>query len=66
MILQLILWGFIQVLSLSISLHVLLFCRFENDNYEKVPYFVFGDFNFRLDTHALVKVGIPLGGICIL
>jgi len=29
--------------------------RFENDEYAKVPFFVFGDFNFRLDTFELVK-----------
>ncbi|XP_050396837.1 inositol polyphosphate-5-phosphatase A [Patella vulgata] len=29
--------------------------RFENDNYETVPFFMFGDFNFRLDSHLLVK-----------
>jgi len=32
-------------------------CRFEKDQYEKVPFFMFGDYNFRLDTHHLVKVG---------
>ncbi|CAH1783704.1 unnamed protein product, partial [Owenia fusiformis] len=29
--------------------------KLENDELENVPYFMFGDFNFRLDTHALVK-----------
>lgn len=29
--------------------------RFHNDNYEKVPIFLFGDFNFRLNTQAVVK-----------
>ncbi|XP_071947018.1 inositol polyphosphate-5-phosphatase A-like isoform X2 [Antedon mediterranea] len=29
--------------------------RLENDQHDKVPYFVFGDFNFRLDTHDVVK-----------
>lgn len=31
-------------------------CRFETDQFEKVPYFLFGDFNFRLDLHSLLKV----------
>jgi len=30
--------------------------RFETDPYDKVPFFMFGDFNFRLDTNQLVKV----------
>ncbi|XP_053407882.1 inositol polyphosphate-5-phosphatase A-like isoform X2 [Mercenaria mercenaria] len=29
--------------------------RFETDQFEKVPYFLFGDFNFRLDLHSLLK-----------
>ncbi|KAG0725424.1 Type I inositol 1,4,5-trisphosphate 5-phosphatase [Chionoecetes opilio] len=29
--------------------------RFHNDNFEKVPIFLFGDFNFRLNTQAVVK-----------
>jgi inositol-1,4,5-trisphosphate 5-phosphatase len=29
--------------------------RFEADHYDKVPFFMFGDFNFRLDTHQFVK-----------
>jgi len=35
---------------------VIAFSRFETDQYDKVPFFVFGDFNFRLDTNQLVKV----------
>ena len=35
----------------------LFFCfRFENDKYSKVPLFIFGDFNFRLDSYMLIKV----------
>ncbi|KAH3787856.1 inositol polyphosphate-5-phosphatase A-like [Dreissena polymorpha] len=30
--------------------------RFETDQFDKVPYFIFGDFNFRLDLQALLKV----------
>jgi len=30
--------------------------RFETDQYDKVPFFMFGDYNFRLDTNQLVKV----------
>ncbi|GAB1607572.1 hypothetical protein Ahia01_001041000, partial [Argonauta hians] len=29
--------------------------RFDEDKYEKLPMFIFGDFNFRLDTHLLIK-----------
>ncbi|XP_012942616.1 inositol polyphosphate-5-phosphatase A isoform X2 [Aplysia californica] len=29
--------------------------RFENDKYSKVPLFIFGDFNFRLDSNILIK-----------
>ncbi|KAK3758640.1 hypothetical protein RRG08_019549 [Elysia crispata] len=29
--------------------------RFENDKYSKVPLFIFGDFNFRLDSYRLIK-----------
>lgn len=30
--------------------------RFHNDEYGKVPYFLFGDFNFRTDTESVIKV----------
>ncbi|XP_033125419.1 inositol polyphosphate-5-phosphatase A-like isoform X2 [Anneissia japonica] len=36
------------------ALHAVLE-RLETDEHETVPYFVFGDFNFRLDTHDVVK-----------
>lgn len=29
--------------------------RFHNDQYENVPYFVFGDFNFRTDTKGVIN-----------
>ncbi|CAH1115157.1 unnamed protein product [Psylliodes chrysocephalus] len=29
--------------------------RFHNDQYDKAPFFVFGDFNFRTDTDGVVK-----------
>ncbi|CAN7938732.1 unnamed protein product [Ixodes hexagonus] len=29
--------------------------RIQNDKYDKVPFFIFGDFNFRLDTQAVVE-----------
>ncbi|XP_052770456.1 inositol polyphosphate-5-phosphatase A-like isoform X1 [Mya arenaria] len=29
--------------------------RFETDQFEKVPYFIFGDFNFRLDIQSVLK-----------
>ncbi|KAL8563985.1 hypothetical protein ACOMHN_025316 [Nucella lapillus] len=33
--------------------------RFENDQYSKVPLFIFGDFNFRLDSCSLIKALTP-------
>lgn len=30
--------------------------RFHNDKYPNVPYFLFGDFNFRTDTSSVIKV----------
>ena len=30
--------------------------RFKSDKHGEVPYFMFGDFNFRLDQHLLAKV----------
>lgn len=30
--------------------------RFHNDHYPNVPYFLFGDFNFRTDTAGVIKV----------
>ncbi|KAG8229883.1 hypothetical protein J437_LFUL009747 [Ladona fulva] len=35
--------------------------RFQNDKYESVPFFLFGDFNFRTDTQGVVKVVLSLG-----
>lgn len=34
--------------------------RFEQDQFDKVPLFIFGDFNFRLDSNQLVNVSIIL------
>lgn len=34
-----------------------LFSRIIDQRFEKVSYFVFGDFNFRLDAKAVVEVG---------
>lgn len=57
---------------ISVALHKVVFCeifieswavctfRFETDDYDKVPFFMFGDFNFRLDTNQLVQVGTTL------
>lgn len=36
----------------------LLFSRIIDQRFEKVSYFVFGDFNFRLDAKAVVEVGV--------
>ncbi|XP_076460501.1 inositol polyphosphate-5-phosphatase A-like isoform X2 [Babylonia areolata] len=33
--------------------------RFENDQYSKVPLYIFGDFNFRLDSCSLIKALTP-------
>ena len=44
----------------STSPIVVYVCRFENDKFDNVPLFVFGDFNFRLDTHHLIKVLVPV------
>lgn len=33
-----------------------MFFRITDQRFEKVPYFVFGDFNFRLDTRQVVEV----------
>lgn len=30
--------------------------RITDQRYEKVPYFVFGDFNFRLDSKQVIEV----------
>lgn len=38
-------------LSLSFSL-----CRITDQRYENVPYFLFGDFNFRLDSKQVIQV----------
>lgn len=35
-----------------------LFSRIIDQRFEKVSYFVFGDFNFRLDAKAVVEVGV--------
>ncbi|XP_023242234.1 type I inositol 1,4,5-trisphosphate 5-phosphatase-like isoform X2 [Centruroides sculpturatus] len=29
--------------------------RFQTDEYDKVPFFIFGDFNFRLDTPSVIQ-----------
>lgn len=34
------------------------FSRIIDQRFEKVSYFVFGDFNFRLDAKAVVEVGL--------
>lgn len=34
----------------------LSFSRITDQRYEKVPYFVFGDFNFRLDSKQVIEV----------
>ena len=47
-----------QILSLNHLILSQFFSRFDNDNYTNVPLFIFGDFNFRLDTHLLVQVSV--------
>lgn len=39
---------------------VVLFYRITDQRYEKVPYFVFGDFNFRLDSKQVIEVSVPV------
>lgn len=34
--------------------------RFEKDDFDKVPVFFFGDFNFRLDTASVIQVGFRM------
>ena len=43
---------------------VTAFTRFETDQYDKVPFFMFGDYNFRLDTNQLVKVCLCFTSLC--
>lgn len=31
-------------------------CRITDQRFEKLPYFVFGDFNFRLDSKQVIEV----------
>lgn len=33
-----------------------MFSRITDQRHEKVPYFVFGDFNFRLDSKQVIEV----------
>lgn len=33
-----------------------MFCRITDQRYEKLPFFVFGDFNFRLDSKKVIEV----------
>lgn len=44
--------GFNELSSLS---------RITDQRYEKVPYFVFGDFNFRLDSKRVIEVSFHVG-----
>lgn len=39
---------------------VVLLRRFHNDDLENFPFFMFGDFNFRLDTKSVVEVCLHL------
>lgn len=33
--------------------------RITDQRHEKLPYFVFGDFNFRLDSKQVIEVSFP-------
>lgn len=37
---------------------VSVFFRITDQRYERVPYFVFGDFNFRLDSKQVIEVSL--------
>ena len=39
---------------------VLMFSRITDQRHEKLPYFVFGDFNFRLDSKQVIEVSVSL------
>lgn len=41
-----------------LSILCFIFCRITDQRYEKVPYFVFGDFNFRLDSKQVIEVSV--------
>lgn len=41
----------------ALSHRALLSSRIIDQRFEKVTYFVFGDFNFRLDAKSVVEVG---------
>lgn len=38
----------------------LVFFRITDQRFEKVPYFVFGDFNFRLDSKQVIEVSVSV------
>ena len=40
-----------------------MFCRITDQRYEKVPYYVFGDFNFRLDSKQVIEVSVLTGEV---
>ena len=42
-----------------------LFYRITDQRYEKLPYFVFGDFNFRLDSKQVIEVRIVCVSVCV-
>lgn len=46
----------VKFASINFSIEFLSVHRFEQDQYDKVPMFIFGDFNFRLDINLLVQV----------
>lgn len=46
----------VKIVSINFSIECFSVHRFEQDQYDKVPMFIFGDFNFRLDINLLVQV----------
>lgn len=44
-----------QIFSI-IYVCVCVWCRITDQRYEKLPFFVFGDFNFRLDSKKVIEV----------
>lgn len=35
-----------------------MFFRITDQRFERLPYFVFGDFNFRLDSKQVIEVSV--------
>lgn len=40
------------------QLTVTMFYRITDQRHERLPYFIFGDFNFRLDSKQVIEVSV--------